>query len=135
MTNPPDREMAVFSAARRLPAGQRAAYLDETCAGDAALRQRVEELLQAGEEAGAFLQEPASGAQRPSEAAGPSNAGATLLITLAPAEKAGDPIRRYKVLQQIGESRCGVDYIAQQQEPLPRHLAPKAPQLCTSTRN
>ena len=64
MSNPVDREMAVFSEARRLPAGARAAYLDQTCAGDAALRQRVEELLQAGQEAGAFLQDPAPGAKR-----------------------------------------------------------------------
>ena len=30
-----DREVAAFNAARRLPAGQRAAYLDAACAGDA----------------------------------------------------------------------------------------------------
>ena len=60
MTNPPDHEAAVFGAARRLPSGERAAYLDEACAGDASLRQRVEELLQASEEAGVFLQNPAA---------------------------------------------------------------------------
>src|SRR5438105_8400292 len=58
MSNPVDREVAVFSEARQLPAGARAAYLDQACAGDAALRQRVEELLHAGEEAGGFLQHP-----------------------------------------------------------------------------
>jgi serine/threonine-protein kinase len=52
MNDPIDREVAVFSAARRLPAGERAAYLEEACAGDAALRQRIEELLRANEEAG-----------------------------------------------------------------------------------
>ena len=61
MIDPPDREMAVFSAARRLPALERAAYLDEACADNAALRQRVEDLLQAGEKAGAFLENPAAG--------------------------------------------------------------------------
>src|ERR1022692_3532221 len=40
MTEPPNRELAVFSIARRLPAGERATYLDEACAGDAALTQR-----------------------------------------------------------------------------------------------
>ena len=34
-----------------MPAAERAAYLDQACAGDAALRQRVEELLQASDEA------------------------------------------------------------------------------------
>src|SRR5258706_7399141 len=70
MSNPSDREdreLTVFSAARRLPAEARVAYLDEACAGEAALRQRVEELLQASEEAGAFLQAPAPGAQRPAD--------------------------------------------------------------------
>src|SRR5260370_28814418 len=135
MTNPPDREMAVCSAARRLPAGQRAAYLDETCAGDAALRQRVEELLQAGEEAGAFLQEPASGAQRPSEAAGPPNPGATLLIAPAPAEKAGDRIGRYKLLQQIGEGGCGVVDMAEQEQPVRRMVALKVIKLGMDTKS
>src|SRR5215472_12994655 len=60
-----ERELAVFSAARRLPAPERAAYLDQTCAGEPALRQRVEELLRAGEDAEGFLKEPAAGAQRP----------------------------------------------------------------------
>jgi hypothetical protein len=55
MTNQPDRELAVFGAARRLPVGERVAYLDETCADDVASRQRVEELLQASEEAGASV--------------------------------------------------------------------------------
>ena len=43
MSNPIDREVAVFSAVRRLPAQERAAYLDEACAGDGELRQRVED--------------------------------------------------------------------------------------------
>jgi hypothetical protein len=58
MTNPPNREVAVFSVARQLPSGQRAAFLDEVCADDDALRQRVEELLRASEAAGAFLESP-----------------------------------------------------------------------------
>ena len=32
-------EVAVLNAALELPVGQRAAYLDQACAGDAALRQ------------------------------------------------------------------------------------------------
>src|SRR2546430_13946894 len=70
MSNPIDREVAVFGAARRLSAGARAAYLDETCGGDEAFRHRVEELLRANEEAGGFLQDPAPGAQRPAGGGG-----------------------------------------------------------------
>src|SRR2546425_5551098 len=113
MSNPMDREVAVFGAARRLPAGQRAAYLDEACAGDAALRQRVEELLQASEEAGGVLQDPAPRARRSAD---------TLVSPLpnaaASGGKAGDRISRYKLLQQIGEGGCGVVYMAEQEEPV-----------------
>jgi hypothetical protein len=105
MTNPPDRELAVFSAARQLPARERGAFLDEACAGDAALRQRVEELLQAGEQAGAFLESPA--------AVPPSG---TVRPAAMPTEKPGDCIGRYKLLQQIGEGGCGVVYMAEQEE-------------------
>jgi hypothetical protein len=38
MNDPSEREAAIFGAARRLPAAQRPAYLDEACAGDAALK-------------------------------------------------------------------------------------------------
>ena len=62
MNNPPNREVVVFNAALQLPAMQRVAYLDEVCDGDAELRHRVETLLQAHNQAGDFLQEPALGA-------------------------------------------------------------------------
>jgi serine/threonine protein kinase/tetratricopeptide (TPR) repeat protein len=115
-----DREVAVFSAARRLPAGERAAYLDEACAGDEALRQRVEELLQAGEEASNFLQNPAPGAT---------------VLSSSITEKAGDKIGRYKLLQQIGEGGCGVVYMAEQEEPVRRRVAVKVIKLGMDTKN
>ena len=120
MTNPPDRELAVFSAARQLPARERGAFLDEACAGDAALRQRVEELLQAGEQAGAFLESPA---------AVPPEGTARL-----PANKPGDRIGRYKLLQQIGEGGCGVVYMAEQEEPVRRRVALKVIKLGMDTK-
>src|SRR5262245_60054104 len=38
---------------------ERRAFLDQACAGDADLRARVATLLQAGEQAGTFLESPA----------------------------------------------------------------------------
>jgi eukaryotic-like serine/threonine-protein kinase len=125
MTNPPDREAAVFGAALRLPSGERAAYLDEACGGDSALRQRIEELLRASEEAGVFLQNPA--ADRP----GP---GGTVRLELTPTEKPGDKIGRYKLLQQIGEGGCGVVYMAEQTEPVHRRVALKVIKLGMDTK-
>jgi len=135
MTNSPDREVAVFNAARRLPPGERAAYLDEACAGDAALRQRVEELLQASEEAGAFLESPAPGAEPLSPAAAPPGPGGTVRLASVPAEKPGDRIGRYKLLQQIGEGGCGVVYMAEQEEPVRRRVALKIIKLGMDTKS
>ncbi|HEV7926951.1 MAG TPA: protein kinase, partial [Verrucomicrobiae bacterium] len=126
MIDPPDREVALFSAARRLPPNERAAFLDDACAGDAALRQRVEELLRAGEEAGAFLQKPAANA--------PGRAR-TIRVTLPPVEKLGDRVGRYKILQQIGEGGCGVVYMAEQEEPVRRRVALKVIKLGMDTKS
>ena len=131
MKDPFEREVAVFAAARRLPEAERAAYLDEACAGDPALRRRVEELLRVGEEADAFLQEPAPRAQRPDG----DSAAPTLAASLAvPGEKAGDRIGRYKLLQQIGEGGCGVVYMAEQEEPVRRRVALKVIKLGMDTK-
>jgi serine/threonine protein kinase len=126
MTNPPDRELAIFSEARRLPAGQRAACLDHACAGDAALRQRVEELLQAGDAAGDFLENPA---------AAPAAQSGTVPPPVVPSEKLGECIGRYKLLQQIGEGGCGVVYMAEQEKPVHRRVALKVIKLGMDTKN
>src|SRR6266496_4205401 len=107
MSEPLHPEVAILNAALELPAGQRAAYLDQACAGDAALRRQVEALLQADGQAGDFLNAPPAGLdlQR------------TELADLPLTEKPGDKIGRYKLLQQIGEGGCGVVYMAEQEEP------------------
>src|SRR6266403_1095221 len=131
MNPPPSREVAVFSAARRLPAAERAAYLDEVCAGDAILRRRLEELLQADEQALGFLQNPAPDAQPRVDA---SASPRTLEISAVPGEMVGDRIGRYKLLQQIGEGGCGVVYMAQQEQPVRRRVALKVIKLGMDTK-
>ena len=86
------REAAIFDAAMDLPPEQRAAYLDQACGDDAALRQRMESLLKAGESQCEFLDPPTDPALRP-----------TPQITVPFTEKPGDRIGRYKLLQRIGE--------------------------------
>ncbi|HEX7618469.1 MAG TPA: serine/threonine-protein kinase, partial [Verrucomicrobiae bacterium] len=116
--------MAVFGAARQLPASERAAYLEQACAGDAALRQRVEELLQASDEAGNFLENPAA-----------VPPGGTVRPAAMPTEKPGDRIGHYKLLQQIGEGGCGVVYMAEQEEPVHRRVALKVIKLGMDTKS
>jgi eukaryotic-like serine/threonine-protein kinase len=120
------------SEALELPAGQRGAYLDEACADDAALRQRLEDLLRVHEEAIPFLESPPPGAQ--ASLIGAEGSGATVRHSSTPAEKAGDRIGRYKLLQQIGEGGCGAVYMAEQEEPVRRRVALKVIKLGMDTK-
>ena len=92
-------EETVFEAAVQLPRDQRNVYLDKACAGDADLRRRVDVLIGAFERAGDFMKEAAMP---------PSVRTAAVAI----AEKSGDRIGRYKLLEQIGEGGCGVEVMA-----------------------
>src|ERR1035441_4311548 len=137
LTPPPNRhpmknahnpsEEQIFAEALRLQTPEdRAAYLKEACGSDEPLRRRVEVLLRAHDHAGEFLDQPPAAA----------SAG-TLLITTAMlpvAEKPGDRIGHYKLLQQIGEGGCGVVYMAEQQEPVKRRVALKVIKPGTDTR-
>jgi serine/threonine protein kinase len=125
MPPPPEHEIEVFNVALELPAAERPAYLDQACAGDAALRQRVEELLKASEESSACLDDPSVVSPGP---------GGTIRLNPAPTEKSGDRIGRYKLLQQIGEGGCGVVYMAEQQEPVHRRVALKVIKLGMDTK-
>ncbi|MGO8925385.1 MAG: tetratricopeptide repeat protein [Limisphaerales bacterium] len=132
MNPPPNREVAIFNAALELPASQRGAYLQEACADDPALRLHLEALLRDHEAAGAFFETPPPGAQAsPIRAEVP---GAPERLSGSPAEKAGDRIGRYKLLQQIGEGGCGVVYMAEQEEPVRRRVALKVIKLGMDTR-
>jgi tetratricopeptide (TPR) repeat protein len=55
--------------------------------------------------------------------------------SLARAEKPGDRIGRYKLLQQIGEGGCGIVYMAEQEEPVRRLVALKIIKLGMDTRS
>jgi serine/threonine protein kinase len=121
----PDPEEEIFEACLARPIEERARYLDQVCAGDAALRHRVEELLRSHSLAESFLEEP------------PVSGGArqTIKLDLPLSEREGDRIGRYKLLQQIGEGGCGVVYMAEQEQPVKRRVALKVIKLGMDTRN
>jgi serine/threonine protein kinase len=91
---------------------ERAAYLDQACAGDAELRRCVERLLAAQPKVGRFLEQPAVAGEDPA---------ATTEANQGP----GAQIGPYKLLQQIGEGGMGVVYMAEQREPIRRLVALK----------
>jgi len=105
-------EEAIFHVAREISKPEaRAAYLDQVCAGDQALRERVEALLAVHEKEQEFLK------SSPEVEA----TGEYRLLT----ERPGDQIGRYKLLQQIGEGGFGVVYMAEQARPVRRKVALK----------
>src|SRR6266700_4595437 len=132
MSAAPNREVILFSAALDLDASQRGAYLDTACANDPALRVHIEALLRVHEQAINFLETPSSGAQ--GSLIGAEVHGPTVRHSSSPAEKVGDHIGRYKLLQQIGEGGCGVVYMAEQAQPVRRRVALKIIKLGMDTR-
>jgi hypothetical protein len=58
MSDDPGRDVVIFTEALRLPADERAAFLDRACAGDEDLRRKVAALLRAHGRVGDFLETP-----------------------------------------------------------------------------
>ncbi len=121
----PEREKALFTLAVAKTAAERAAFLDRECAGDPALRRRLEALLAAHEDPHPLLDLPA----RP----------AAPTIKLNPdgdprEDVVGQTIGRYKLLEKVGEGGCGVVYVAEQIEPVRRRVALKVIKLGMDTK-
>jgi eukaryotic-like serine/threonine-protein kinase len=108
----PNRAEPFFHGALDLPGAQeRSEYLDAACAGDAALRAEVEDLLRAVESRD-FLNGPAV-----------MGSGATAILPAM--QNSGDRVGRYRLLQQIGEGGFGTVWMAEQMEPVTRRVALK----------
>jgi serine/threonine protein kinase/Tfp pilus assembly protein PilF len=114
MTTWNPRANDLFLKARELPAGERRAFLDRECAGDAELRAEVDGLLDAGDRAGGFLEAPAL-APEPAPAADHP----------PPAERPGAVVGPYKLLEQAGEGGFAVVFLAEQTQPVRRKVALK----------
>ena len=142
MTKTAQQLEALFDAACQLanPAARRT-FLDEACAGDAALRARVEALLVAQAEADKFFREIAPFGSTPRPGAGPGTTDTASTGTGVRAEKSGPTegpgsrIGHYKLLQKIGEGGGGVVYMAEQEKPVLRRVAFKIIKLGMDTKS
>ena len=103
-----EREIFTAALAQENP-DQRAAFLDEQCADNAPLRQRIESLLADHQQLGSFMDVPSPAAT----------------LDQSPRERPGTMIGPYKLLQQIGEGGMGVVYMAEQTQPVQRMVALK----------
>jgi serine/threonine protein kinase/Tol biopolymer transport system component len=97
------------------------AFLEKACGGDADLRRRVEALLVAHQGKDRLFDDPQTGLV---ERVGVSE----------PMETPGTLIRRYKLLEKIGEGGMAVVYMAEQEEPIRRKVALKIIKLGMDTR-
>src|ERR1041385_7605404 len=93
MTPAPAEQVLFAEALLRDSSSARACYLDAACGTNIALRQRVEDLIRASEDAGDFWEEPPTGLCAHTDSS---------LVVHELSEKPGDKIGPYKLLQQIG---------------------------------
>src|SRR4051794_17319401 len=95
-------EETLFHLALQKPAAERAGFLNKACAGNAAVRQRLEVLLRAHEDGGNPLdQPPVDPALTTDPEAGP--AAAATAGFLPDAKAAATRIGPYKLLRTLGE--------------------------------
>ncbi len=102
-------EREIFDAALAInDPTEQAKFLVRACGDDSVQRRRIEELLEAQQRLGSFLESPAA----------PT-------IDLPSLEMPGTQIGPYKLLQQIGEGGMGTVFMAEQTHPVQRKVALK----------
>lgn len=114
-------ESSIFNEARHILSPEdRHRYLERACAGNMRVRERVEVLLRAHEQATDFLDSPGG--------------ALGLAFRSSPEERPGSCIGPYRLLDQIGEGGFGVVYRAEQREPVHRLVAVKLLKFGVDTR-
>src|ERR1700749_191521 len=101
MQDTPNRDEELFTKALGLPTGERTVFLEQACEGDEAMLRRLRALLGAHDQAGGFLEQSAQ--RRATRAR----------VGIQVGEKPGDRIGHFKLLQQIGEERGGMLFMAE----------------------
>lgn len=130
MNSKQQQEEEIFDEARGLKSpSEQAAFLEQACAGDEEMKNRLLELLSFDPKAQRFL-DGVIGKVKDSR-----------LLEEIPEEaedfddQVGTMVGRYKLLEKIGEGGCGVVYMAEQTEPVRRRIAVKIIKLGMDTKS
>src|SRR5262245_8207171 len=91
----------LYYGARKCDASRRAAFLDQSCAGDEELRREVESLLASDAEAGAFLATPAL------------KVAADEIDAEQDQSLLGRQVGHYRILSRLGAGGMGEVYLAE----------------------
>ena len=94
----------LFHAALEREPGERAAFLDDACAGDESLRKQVEALLAGHEKAGSFIESPAMDVEAREIAARQESAKEEM--------SAGETISHYRIIAPLGVGGMGQVFLA-----------------------
>jgi len=122
MTQPSTPESIYFAALNHSDPEDRSRFLDQACANDAGLRQRIQAMLEASQGMGSFLEKPLAQGDATREftsASQPEDASAQSL------EKEGSILGPYKLVQLLGEGGMGSVWLAEQDKPVKRKVALK----------
>src|SRR6185369_12039266 len=118
MNSERSNDLTLFNEALEIAEPEaRGAYLDRACGTDSALRRKIESLLVAYEKTSNKFEDL------------DENVPTLDLEPPGDLENPGRIIGRYKLLQKIGEGKCGVVYMAEQEEPVRRRIALKVIKL------
>src|SRR5262245_49113485 len=102
-------EDVFFAALQKGSPAERTAYLDEACAGNEALRRRVEALLAAHPRVGQFLERPVAEAEGVTKLRGPKDTAEDLPFLAPPTEPGSlGRLDHYEVLDVVGKGGMGV---------------------------